>query len=120
VIDEVAPDGGYIFDAGAIMQDDTNIENLRAMTQGRREYGVYSEFKDAYPYPALRDCPSFRIEANSKACRLASVPSEPGVCFSWEEKSKEIPRSPVIRDMVRRVWEQIDGLGDTFILANSV
>jgi len=41
VIDGVARDGGYIMDAGAIMQDDTRPENLRAMTEATREYGVY-------------------------------------------------------------------------------
>ena len=41
VIDGVAGDGGYIMDASAIMQDDTSIENLKAMTEFTREYGVY-------------------------------------------------------------------------------
>lgn len=41
VIDEVAMDGGYIMDAGAIMQNDTSIENVRVMTEFTREYGVY-------------------------------------------------------------------------------
>lgn len=41
VIEEVAADGGYIMDAGAIMQNDTSIENVQAMTQYTREYGVY-------------------------------------------------------------------------------
>jgi uroporphyrinogen-III decarboxylase len=41
VIDEVAADGGYIMDASAIMQNDTSIENIRAMTEFTREYGVY-------------------------------------------------------------------------------
>ena len=41
VIDEVATDGGYIMDAGAIMQNDTSIENIKAMTEFTREYGVY-------------------------------------------------------------------------------
>ena len=41
VIKEVAADGGYIMDAGAIMQDDTKIENVKAMTEFTREYGVY-------------------------------------------------------------------------------
>lgn len=41
VIDGVARDGGYIMDASAIMQDDTKTENLRAMTEATREYGVY-------------------------------------------------------------------------------
>jgi uroporphyrinogen-III decarboxylase len=41
VIDGVGCDGGYIMDAGAIMQDDTKPENLRALTECTREYGVY-------------------------------------------------------------------------------
>ena len=41
VIDGVAGDGGYIMDASAIMQDDTKAENLKAMTDFTREYGVY-------------------------------------------------------------------------------
>jgi len=41
VIDGVAGDGGYIMDASAIMQDDTDVDNLKAMTDFTREYGVY-------------------------------------------------------------------------------
>jgi uroporphyrinogen-III decarboxylase len=41
VIDGVAKDGAYICDASAIMQDDTKIENLRAMGEAAREFGEY-------------------------------------------------------------------------------
>jgi len=41
VIDGVAGDGGYIMDASAIMQNDTKVENVKAMTEFTREYGVY-------------------------------------------------------------------------------
>lgn len=41
VIDGVAQDGGYIMDAGAIMQEDPKVENVRAMTDFTVEYGVY-------------------------------------------------------------------------------
>jgi hypothetical protein len=41
VIDGVARDGGYIMDASAIVQNDATIENMRAMTDFTREYGVY-------------------------------------------------------------------------------
>jgi uroporphyrinogen-III decarboxylase len=41
VIDGVARDGGYIMDANAIVQDDAKVENIRAMTEFTREYGVY-------------------------------------------------------------------------------
>jgi hypothetical protein len=41
VIKEVAPDGGYIMDASAIVQNDATVENMRAFTEATREYGVY-------------------------------------------------------------------------------
>jgi hypothetical protein len=41
VIDGVTGDGGYIMDASAIVQDDAKVENIRAMTEFTREYGVY-------------------------------------------------------------------------------
>ena len=41
VIDGVAGNGGYVMDASAIMQNDTKIENLKALTDFTREYGVY-------------------------------------------------------------------------------
>ena len=41
VIDGVARGGGYIMDASAIMQDDTKVDNLRALTEFTRDYGVY-------------------------------------------------------------------------------
>ena len=41
IIDGVARDGGYIMDASAIMQDEPKIENIKAMTEFTREYGVY-------------------------------------------------------------------------------
>jgi hypothetical protein len=37
----VGKNGGYIMDAGAIMQDDSTIENVKAMTDFTVEYGVY-------------------------------------------------------------------------------
>ena len=41
VIDGVAGDGGYVMDASAIVQDDAKVENIKAMTDFTREYGVY-------------------------------------------------------------------------------
>jgi len=41
LIDGVARDGGYIMDASAIIQNDAKVENVQAMTDFTREYGVY-------------------------------------------------------------------------------
>jgi uroporphyrinogen-III decarboxylase len=41
LIQTIGRDGGYIMDASAIMQNDARVENVRAMTDATREYGVY-------------------------------------------------------------------------------
>ncbi len=41
VIDTVGREGGYIMDASAIIQNDAKIENIQAMTDFTRDYGVY-------------------------------------------------------------------------------
>jgi hypothetical protein len=41
VIETVAGDGGYIMDTSAIVQNDAKVENIRAMTEFTREYGIY-------------------------------------------------------------------------------
>ncbi len=40
VIETVGREGGFILDAEAIMQQDTRVENFRAMVEAGREYGV--------------------------------------------------------------------------------
>ena len=39
----------------------------------------------------------------------------PGVCIPWAEKVKEIPSITGDADLVRRVWEQVDALGNDYI-----
>ena len=41
IIEGVAKDGGYIMDAGAIIQQDAKIENVKALTEFTLEYGGY-------------------------------------------------------------------------------
>ncbi len=41
LIDGIGRDGGYIMDSSAIVQNDGKVENIRAMTDFTREYGVY-------------------------------------------------------------------------------
>ncbi len=41
LIDGVGRDGGYIMDASAIVQNDAKVENISAMTDFTREYGIY-------------------------------------------------------------------------------
>ncbi len=111
VIDGVARDGGYILDAGAIMQDDTKVENMRAMTDFCREYGVYSSGVSA-SIPEPRPVPVPRGEG------LSALPAprvKPGACIPWEEKLKEIPQILGDRAIVQRIWEEQEFFGNMFI-----
>ncbi|MBP9900910.1 MAG: hypothetical protein KBH45_05580 [Verrucomicrobia bacterium] len=117
VIDGVAKDGGYIMDASAIMQDDTSIENLRALTDFTREYGVYS----AGSHPASADLSQLSPCHGADVSRLTGLTGraapriKPGICRPWEEKAKELPPITGDQDLVRRVWENVEALGNTYI-----
>ncbi len=39
----------------------------------------------------------------------------PGICRPWEEKAKELPEITGDRDLIRKVWDDIEGLGNTYI-----
>ena len=39
----------------------------------------------------------------------------PGVCVSWEEKRTELPEISGDEELVKRVWEQTDGLAYVYI-----
>lgn len=118
VLAEVAAEGGYIMDAGAIMQDDTSIENIRVLTDTTREYGSYSAGSFATPTAT----PPGEL-ATSQAERQALVgmagrPApcvRPGVCFPWEERVKELPEITGSPELVRKIWEDIDGFGNMYV-----
>ena len=115
VIDEVARDGGYILDANAIMQNDTRIENLRAMTETAREHGVYSSAAGSPDEPLKTPGDGADV---SRLKGMEGWPKnrvQPGVCFPWEQKAAELPEITGDKELVRRVWENIDALGNTFI-----
>lgn len=117
VIDEVAANGGYIMDAGAIMQNDTSIENLKVMTEFTRQYGVYSSpsYNPEIIPPA--DLPE-SVESREKVAGMQShiKPTvKPGVCFPWEEKVKELPELTGNIDLLRKVWEDIDSMANMYI-----
>jgi len=107
VIDGVAGDGGYIMDASAIIQNDARVENIAAMTQFTRQYGVYSSNAPAPTAPP--HVPSVSIET-FPATRLP-----PGVCVPWEEKRKELGPIAGGQELIRRIWEENDALGYLYI-----
>jgi hypothetical protein len=114
VIEGVGKNGGYIMDAAAIMQDDTSIANLRAMTEATREYGIYSgpAYKPTLPEPHKAD-PTRQGLKGMDGKPLTK--RKPGVCFPWEEKAKELPAITGDADLVKRIWEGTDAFGNVFI-----
>ena len=117
IIDEVAKDGGYIMDGSAIMQDDTSIENLRALTDFTREYGVYSSSSCRPSMIAPSEAPA-SVADRQKLTGTAnrSQPTvRPGVCLPWEQKAKELPEITGDKDLVKRIWEEIDAFGNMYI-----
>ena len=111
VIDGVAVDGGYIMDASAIIQNDAKVENVQAMTEFTREYGVYTSGSSASD--------TGRMDGEKEVAGMSQrrhVPKiTPGVCIPWEEKRKELPRISGDSQLVQRVWENIDALAYVYI-----
>ncbi|MFC1724150.1 uroporphyrinogen decarboxylase family protein [candidate division KSB1 bacterium] len=117
VIDGVARDGGYIMDASAIMQNDTREENLRAMTDFTREHGVYSSSTFILPDDNTNAGSSLKESEDSgfgmTEKQLSKV--KPGMCIPWEEKIRELPEISGDAELVKKIWGEIDGLGNMFI-----
>lgn len=113
VIDGVTQDGGYIMDASAIIQDDARVENMRAMTEFTREYGVYSQTPSVTR--STEDKGSSSGLSKQPVIERAGQKRRPGVCIPWEEKRKEF--APIKGDerLVQRLWEQNDSLGYFFL-----
>jgi hypothetical protein len=40
---------------------------------------------------------------------------KPGVCIPWEEKLKELPEITGDKELVKRVWEDVDSLAYTYV-----
>lgn len=118
VLQEVAPAGGYILDAGAIMQNDTSVENLRVLTQTAREFGG-SAAGTYQPCVAIPPCDLPGSVAGRQRLKglAGSAPPRvrPGVCFSWEQRVKDLPEITGSPELIRRIWEDIDAFGNTYI-----
>jgi uroporphyrinogen-III decarboxylase len=109
LIETIGPDGGYIMDASAIIQNDATIENLKAMTEATLEYGIYRSPSSPSAEPvAAQPTPGFPEWLTAPRIR-------PGICFPFDEKLKDMP--PISGDphIVRGVWDNIDGLAYLYI-----
>ena len=116
IIKTVAQDGGYIMDASAIVQNDAQVENIRAMTEATLEYGVYARGHAAPNVVAGGPRPI--AEEAKPGTFLASPPADkpqPGECYSWRKKKPEIGKIEGDEELCKRIWQDVDGLGNAFI-----
>jgi hypothetical protein len=113
VIDGVAADGGYIMDASAIMQNDAQVENVAAMTEFTREYGVYAGSPETAPdlQPIGTPDPDRLTQWQSE---FVSSHPRPGICIPWEDKRQEYPQILGNEDIVKTAWENIEGFAYTY------
>jgi hypothetical protein len=108
VIDEAAGDGGYIMDASAIVQSDATVENICAMTDFTREYGIYTA-------SAVRDVPQNIPPSAPTKLDFSGLKVKPGTCMAWEEKLRELPEIAGDQELCKRIWEEIDSLAYLYI-----
>ncbi len=111
LIETIGAEGGYIMDASAIMQNDASIENLKAMTDAAREYGAYRS--PSAPSPRHPDAPVRAAPGLPAWAAAAKIP--PGVCLPFERKALELPSICGDAALVRRVWDDIEGLAYLYI-----
>ncbi len=115
LIDEIGADGGYIMDASAIVQNDAKTENVRAMTEFTREYGVYrgGPSVEALEMPSGRPRDEAGISAWAK--EFVDAKPAPGICVPWNVKRKELDKLLGDEGLVKQVWENIEGFAYTYI-----
>jgi hypothetical protein len=104
MIDAIAQDGGYILDASAIMQNDATVENVKAMTDFTREYGVYSGQASTAPPPPPPE---------PRPAAPAIAPA--GACLPWDLKLQELGALSGDPALCRRIWEDVDSLAYLYI-----
>ena len=113
LIDILGREGGYIMDASAIIQNDAKVENMRAMVEATREFGVYDDPDEPLAELTVRPTGDFRP--------YGIVPSgagrPPGTCVSWQKQlddlnCKTVQGSP---ELAERIWKMVDSNGAMYI-----
>lgn len=112
VIDGVARDGGYIMDASAIVQNDARVENVRAMTDFTRQYGVYSSGSSA-PVAPPEPTPLHPRSQRMEFPQRSAVP--PGVCTPWSQYRQQLPTIQGDEGLLEKIWGDVDGLANMYI-----
>jgi len=113
VIDGVAREGGYILDASAIVQNDAKVENMKAMTDFVRDYGVYSDGHSSAEAPCTKS--DYQDRHQSSMPTPASTARPRGTVVPWEKKRDQLHDVPGSVPLLQDVWQNVDGLAYAYI-----
>ena len=113
LIDILGKEGGYIMDASAIIQNDAKVENVKAMVEATREFGVYDSPDE--PLDELVVRPTNGFKPNGALLPATGRPA--GTCVSWDEHLSDLNCKTVLGnpELAERVWNMVDANGVTYI-----
>ncbi len=60
-------------------------------------------------------CIELIIDGVIQVAKQKKPKRKPGVCIPWEEKLKELPEISGDKELIKKVWEDIDALGYVYI-----
>ncbi|MCL1920398.1 MAG: hypothetical protein FWG50_04855 [Kiritimatiellaeota bacterium] len=107
-------EGGYIMDASAIMQNDTRPENMRAMVEATRAFGVY----DAPDAPLENLCVRPAGGLPPPPAKIPPPTGRPaGACVSWKEHLDDLGLAGVQgnAELAERLWSMVDANATMYI-----
>jgi len=113
LIDILGKEGGYIMDASAIIQNDAKVENIKAMVEATREFGVYNTPDEPLAELVVRPTACFKPYTS-----LPPATGRPaGTCVTWQEHLQDIQCKKVQgnAELAERIWNMVDANGVTYI-----
>jgi uroporphyrinogen-III decarboxylase len=115
VISAVARDGGYVMDASAIVQNDAQVENIRAMTEATLEHGVYSRGHSVPAQPQGAPKPSSEDARPGSFVQETGGRRPPGACTAWAEVRAGLPEIQGDEKLCHDVWQSVDALANMYV-----
>jgi hypothetical protein len=100
-------------DASAIMQNDASVENVRAMTEITREYGVYADGHSTPDAPCAKS--PYAATHTSRLPQPGPAARPPGNVVTWETKRAELGELSGDLQLLENIWNNVDSLAYTYI-----
>lgn len=113
ILDGVGQEGGYILDASAIVQNDGKVENIKAMTDFAREYGVYSDGHSSPEAPCAKS--DYQEHHQNRIPQLGPNARPCGTVVPWERKRQDWENVTGNVSLLKDVWESVDSLAHVYI-----